>query len=86
MEVLTTTPGIQLYCSSYINEIKGKRGAIYRQRQGLCLETQTYPDSINTDPNDEKLRDFRKGECFILKPGGEDYFHRAIYSFGIQQE
>ena len=83
MEVLTTTPGIQLYSGNYLNNIKGKEGATYRQRHGLCLECQTYPDSINVDPTDPKLAEFAKGQCFILKPGGDDYYHKTIYSFGI---
>lgn len=83
MEVLTTTPGIQLYISNYINQITGKKGATYKQRQGLCLETQTFPDSINVDPENRSLDEFRKGQCHILRPGGEDYFHKTIYSFGI---
>ena len=64
-----------------MNEIKGKGGAMYRQRQGLCLETQAFPDSINVDPTNTDYDDFRKGSCFILTPGGDDYYHKTIYSF-----
>jgi len=47
MEVLTTLPGIQLYTSNYIDEIKGKGGQVYEKHCALCLETQFFPDSPN---------------------------------------
>ena len=40
----TTSPGVQLYTANYIDKVQGK--GEYGQWQGLCLETQTYPDSI----------------------------------------
>lgn len=39
MEVHTDQPGVQLYTGNYIDSIKGKGGAEYLQRQGVCLET-----------------------------------------------
>ena len=44
MEALTDQAGGQLYTSNYTDEIKGKDDVVYRQRQGLCLEIQAYPD------------------------------------------
>lgn len=76
MEVKSTSPGVQLYTSNYINEVSGKGGVKYLQRQGLCLETQYYPHSISVDPTPETER-FREGECFILRKGGEPYRHTA---------
>ncbi|MGN1314920.1 MAG: aldose epimerase family protein [Lachnospiraceae bacterium] len=47
MEVYTDLPGVQFYAGNFIDEQKGKQGAAYGKRSGLCLETQFYPDSIN---------------------------------------
>ena len=47
MEVLTTLPGVQLYTSNYIEQIKGKGGLLYEKHCAVCLETQYYPDSAN---------------------------------------
>lgn len=51
MEVLTTQPGVQFYTGNHLaNGIKGKGGATYGFRSGLCFETQHFPDSPN-QPN-----------------------------------
>lgn len=48
MEVWSDAPGVQFYSGNFLDgSIPGKEGAIYRQRAGLCLETQHFPDSPN---------------------------------------
>lgn len=47
MEVLTDLPGIQIYTANYVQNEFGKDGVIYQQNQGVCFETQYYPDSVN---------------------------------------
>ena len=48
MEVWTDKPGLQLYTANGLTITgRGKRGAIYRPRQAVCLETQFFPDSPN---------------------------------------
>jgi aldose 1-epimerase len=48
MEVLTTEPGMQFYSGNHLDgSIIGKRGKPYAKRNGLCLETQHFPDSPN---------------------------------------
>ena len=48
MEVLTTEPGVQLYCGNWLNGKRiGKGGNAYKKYDGLCLETQHFPDSPN---------------------------------------
>ena len=47
MEVYTDLPGVQLYTGNYISNEIGKDKAIYCPRQGVCFETQYYPDAIN---------------------------------------
>jgi hypothetical protein len=47
MEVSTTEPGLQSYTSYFLDNMKGKKGVIYRQFSAICLETQHYADSVN---------------------------------------
>jgi len=48
LEVSTTEPGVQFYTGNFLDgTITGKGGAVYRNRFGLCLETQHFPDSPN---------------------------------------
>ena len=47
MEVYTDLPGIQLYTGNFIDDEKGKSGAIYPKRAAFCFETQFFPDAIN---------------------------------------
>ena len=46
MAVSTDCPGIQFYAGNFLNET-GKNGIAYGFRQGVALETQFYPDSVN---------------------------------------
>ena len=46
MAVSTDCPGIQFYAGNFLNET-GKGGVTYGLRQGVALETQFYPDSVN---------------------------------------
>ncbi len=62
MEVLTTLPGIQLYTSNHIDEIKGKGGLIYRKHCAVCLETQFFPDAANQPSFPSTV--LRPGEVF----------------------
>ena len=49
METYTDLPGVQFYAGNFIEakEAMGKNGFIYKNRNGFCLETQYYPDSVN---------------------------------------
>ena len=40
MRVMTTAPGLQFYTGNFIENVRGKAGAIYQKHAGLCLETQ----------------------------------------------
>ncbi|NTV88799.1 MAG: galactose mutarotase [Clostridiales bacterium] len=74
LEVYTTMPGIQFYSGNYVYEPtgKGKNGAGYEKRSGLCLETQYYPDSL-------KHPEFPSP---ILQ-AGRLYRHSTIYKFSF---
>lgn len=48
MEVYTDMPGLQLFTGNSLNpEVTRKNGARYARHQGVCLETQYFPDSVN---------------------------------------
>ena len=46
MDVITDQPGVQCYTSQFLDR-PGKDGVHYHPFQGVCLETQHYPDSIH---------------------------------------
>lgn len=70
MEVLTTTPGLQVYTGNWVEENKGKGGAIYCEQNAICLETQNHPDAINHPSFPSP----------VLRPG-EKYEQKTIYRF-----
>ncbi|MBQ9399571.1 MAG: galactose mutarotase [Bacteroidales bacterium] len=48
LTVYTDEPGIQIYSGNFLDgTVVGKSGLPYRQRTGICLETQKYPDTPN---------------------------------------
>ncbi len=48
MEIWTEEPAVQFYSGNFLDgTITGKGGAVYKQRWGMCLETQHFPDSPN---------------------------------------
>jgi aldose 1-epimerase len=71
MEVLTTEPGLQVYSGNFLDGSDvGKGGAVYEKRDGLCLETQHFPDS----PNQPSF------PSTVLRPG-ETYRSTTVYRF-----
>lgn len=74
LQVHTTEPGVQFYTGNFLDgTLTGKGGVVYRRRNGLCLETQHFPDSPNRPsfPNT------------ILRPG-EVYRSRTVWRFGTE--
>ncbi len=47
LDVSTDLPGIQFYSGNYLQDMTGKQGKIYHDRDGFALETEYYPDSVN---------------------------------------
>jgi aldose 1-epimerase len=69
LTVLTTEPGLQFYGGNFLDgTLIGTGGNMYRQGDGLALETQHYPDSPNQP-------DF---PSTVLRPG-EVYETTTIY-------
>ena len=69
--VRTNQPGVQLYTGNSLGAA-GKDAVRYKPHQGLCLETQQFPDAPNhvNYPN------------AILRPG-EIYRSESEYEFGV---
>jgi aldose 1-epimerase len=66
MEVHTSEPGVQFYSGNFLDgSLLGSGGASLRQGDGLCLETQHFPDS----PNHPEF------PSTVLRPG--ERFHSA---------
>lgn len=70
MEVYTDLPGIQIYTGNFIVEEQGKGGVIYKHRQGMCFETQYFPDAIHHE-------NFEGPVCVA----GEVYKTTTVYKF-----
>ena len=47
MDVLTDLPGVQMYTGNFLRSETGKDGAVYLHRNGICFETQYWPDALN---------------------------------------
>jgi len=48
LHAYTTLPGVQFYAGNFISNQTGKGGVSYGKRGGLCLETQYFPNTVNT--------------------------------------
>ena len=74
MEVETTEPGLQFYSGNFLDgSLVGASGQTHRQGDGLCLETQHFPDSPNHP--DFPSTELRAGEVFSST---------TVYRFGVQ--
>ena len=83
LTVYSNSPGVQLYTANFLDGNEGGEypsscKAAYGPWQGICLETQHFPDSIS-DASNGTEDDFSAGKCFLLQPGGRDYNHRVEY-------
>merc|ERR1711938_402637 len=47
MTIASDQPGLQFYTGNFLDGMVGKSGAIYERNNGVCLETQAWPDAIN---------------------------------------
>ena len=73
MEVFTSEPGLQFYSGNFLDGSNKGKGTTYNKHNGLCLETQHFPDS----PNQPKF------PSTVLKPG-ETYTSRTAYKFSTK--
>jgi aldose 1-epimerase len=71
LTISTTEPGIQFYSGNLLDStLVGTSGRVYRQSNGVALETEHFPDSPNRP-------DFPSTE---LRPG-EEYTSTTVYTF-----
>ena len=67
-------PGIQFYSGKFLDGSNKGKGATYKQYDGLCLETQKYPNAINVPAWKDQV---------ILKPG-QTYKHVMVHRFSVE--
>ena len=73
MEISTTEPGLQFYSGNFLDgSLIGMKGQTYRQGDGLCLETQHFPDS----PNHPEF------PSTVLRPG-EVFSSTTVHQFSV---
>ena len=75
LQVYTSEPGVVFYSGNWLSEkVKGRNGVPYTKNGAFCLETQHYPNSINTPafPNT------------ILRPT-ETFTSKTIYRFLVRK-
>ena len=73
MKAYTNLPGVQFYAGNFIATQKGKGGVTYTKRNGLCLETQYYPDTVHRDSFPS---------CIF--GAGSDYDSITVYQFDAE--
>ncbi|MFF7113216.1 aldose epimerase family protein [Streptomyces albogriseolus] len=72
LRIATNEPGLQFYSGNFLDgTLVGSGGRVYRQGDGLCLETQHFPDS----PNQPAF------PSTVLRPG-ETYRTTTVHTFG----
>ncbi|MEU0737901.1 aldose epimerase family protein [Streptomyces sp. NPDC006134] len=72
LRIATDQPGLQFYSGNFLDgTLTGTSGRLYRQGDGLCLETQHFPDA----PNQPSF------PSTVLRPG-QTYRTTTIHSFG----
>ena len=63
LDLSTTEPGVQFYSGNFLDgRLRGAHGQAYRQGDGVCLETQHYPNSPNRPDFPSTV--LRPGETF----------------------
>ena len=72
METFTDLPGCQVYSAGGLAPRAGKDGAQYGPYHGLCLETQNYPNAVNTP-----------GFPSPILKAGETWKSRTVYRFTV---
>lgn len=73
LDVWTDQPGIQFYTGNFLEGVSGKNGVTYKNRAGLCLEAQNFPDA----PNKKNF------PSALLIPDAQ-YTQTTIYQFSMR--
>ncbi len=70
MTVFTDLCGMQVYAGNFLNGDRGKGGAVYGRRNGICFETQGWPNACN-------MPDFPS----VIYPAGAIFESETVYRF-----
>jgi len=70
MKVCSDAPGVQFYTGNFVPEMKGKLGTEYGRKTCFCVETQHYPNAVNTP----------EFPTNVIK-AGETYTHNTNFTF-----
>lgn len=74
LEIATTEPGLQFYSGNFLDgSLIGSGGALYRQGDAVCLETQHFPNS----PNRPEF------PSTVLRPGA-GFVSTTLYRFSVR--
>lgn len=73
MQLWANQPGVQFYTSNMLRNAVGKGGYVYQQYDGLCLETQGFPNAVN-QPN------FPSQTVYP----GQVYNHTMLFKFSVE--
>ncbi|MBQ8815741.1 MAG: galactose mutarotase [Lachnospiraceae bacterium] len=74
MKVFTDLCGMQVYSGNFLDGAKGKNGAVYEKRNGICFETQFYPNACK-----------QPGFPSSVLAAGKVFRSRTVYQFGIEK-
>ena len=79
MDIHSTEPGLQFYSGNFLDaSLVGSHGALLRQGDGLCLETQHFPDA----PNRPEFASTRLAAGEVLKSSTAMRFS----TFGVDED
>ncbi|MBQ8013581.1 MAG: galactose mutarotase [Treponema sp.] len=73
MEMFTNQRGVHVYSGNFLAGIVGKGGLVHKRHDGICFETERFPDAVN-QPSFPSC---------ILHPG-ERYWHKTIFKFKVE--
>lgn len=75
METYTDRPGVQIYTANFVENEKGKEGAVYGKRSAVCLETQCWCDAVHH-------KNFPSPVCLV----GEKYDTHTAFHFRLDKK
>ncbi|MGF1760108.1 galactose mutarotase [Photobacterium sagamiensis] len=72
LSVKTDLPGVQFYSGNFLDNEQGRGDEVYNKHAGLCLETQFFPNLINSE---------HKEQCIFTLT--HSFISTTIYSVSI---
>lgn len=72
MKVASDAPGVQFYTGNFVPEMQGKQGVGYSKQTCFCVETQHYPNAVNTPAFPTNVT-----------KAGETYTHNTTFTFEV---